>query len=49
MGDHQALADVISKTLDAPPNSEKLKARAREFAVDNSVAEYWGLFDDRAE
>ena len=40
VGDDEALASAIERTLDAPPQPDRLRARAAEFSVDRSAAEY---------
>ena len=49
VGGVEAMAEAIRQTLANPPDSDQLKQRGRELAGDNSVAGYWGLFDDRPE
>jgi len=47
VSDPPALAEAIVKALTAPPNPEKLKARAREFAVEYSAERYLELVERR--
>lgn len=43
VGDDAALADAVLATLEAPPDTESLRARAGEFDVDRAVDRYLGV------
>jgi len=43
VGDHTALADAMLRTLDNPPDRQKLLARARFFSVERAVKGYEDL------
>lgn len=45
VGDHDALADAIVTTLEDPPDSEPLRARAEEFAASRVIDEYVEFVD----
>jgi len=40
VGDHAALAEAIARTLDDPPEPERLKARAAAFDYETAIARY---------
>jgi glycosyltransferase involved in cell wall biosynthesis len=40
VGDDQAMANAILSVLENPPDREKLRARARQFAADAAIARY---------
>ena len=40
VGDHDAMAQAILETLDAPPNSNLLRRRAMDFHIDKAVEQY---------
>ncbi|MGB9620048.1 MAG: glycosyltransferase [Armatimonadota bacterium] len=43
VGDADALADAILRALDGPHDPERLRERAKQFSVDNAVAQYLAL------
>jgi len=45
VGDAAALADAMARTLDAPPDSARLTARAAAFSMDRSAEAHLALFD----
>jgi glycosyltransferase involved in cell wall biosynthesis len=45
VGDVAALADAMVQALDAPPDRARLRARAQDFSLERSVAQYAALFD----
>ena len=40
VGDAGGLAAAIAATLDAPPDRDTLRSRAREFSLEDSIAAY---------
>lgn len=46
VGDPQALAQALIKTLDDPVPSEQLIARAQDFSLENAVQGYIGLIEE---
>lgn len=45
VGDHEALACAILKTLDNPPDANMLRARAMDFHVDKIIDQYLEVMD----
>jgi len=45
VGDHEALADTILRTLDDPPARDSLRQRATAFAADHIAGRYLALLD----
>lgn len=48
VGDAAALADALARTLDAPPDRERLRRRAADFGIDASVERYLAVLRDVA-
>ena len=49
VGDHEALAEAIVGTLERPPDSESLRARAEAFAAPHVIDEYADFVDAQAD
>jgi glycosyltransferase involved in cell wall biosynthesis len=45
VGDAEAFADALVATLDAPPDSDRLRERAGEFSMDAAIREYVELIE----
>ncbi len=49
VGDVESMAEAIEATLDAPPNPERLKARAEDYSVERSARRYAELLTGQTQ